>query len=154
MQHSPCINQRLASSPEEAEPRHGVYTIEDAGQRLGGVGRTTIYGLIASGQLEARKLGSRTLITAASIEALLARLPQSRSSAEGGGAMRSSLLPAPIEAHHLHQNHLARRWCMSPRTLERWRCEGKGPQYLKIGGRILYRLEDIEAFESAHWRSI
>lgn len=49
---------------------------------------------------------------------------------------------------HLHQIDLARRWHLSPRTLERWRSQGQGPRYLKIGGRVLYRLEDIEAFEA------
>ncbi len=49
---------------------------------------------------------------------------------------------------HLHQIDLARRWRLSPRTLERWRSHGQGPRYLKIGGRVLYRLEDIEAFEA------
>lgn len=29
----------------------------------------------------------------------------------------------------------------------RW--QGRGPQYLKIGGRVVYRLSDIEAFEAA-----
>ena len=50
---------------------------------------------------------------------------------------------------HLNQVHLARRWSLSPRTLERWRVQDTGPAYLKIGGRVLYRLEDIEAFEAA-----
>jgi hypothetical protein len=36
---------------------------------------------------------------------------------------------------------------LSPRTLERWRWERKGPRHLKVGGRVLYRLEDVEAFE-------
>jgi hypothetical protein len=63
--------------------------------------------------------------------------------------MRDSPALAVGEAHHLNQIHLARRWSMSPRTLERWRYEKKGPQYLKVGGRVLYRLEDIEAFEAA-----
>jgi len=31
--------------------------------------------------------------------------------------------------------------------LERWRWLGQGPRYLKIGGRVVYRLEDVEAFE-------
>jgi hypothetical protein len=48
---------------------------------------------------------------------------------------------------HLNQIHLARRWALSPRTLERWRWLGEGPEYVKVGGRILYRLEDIESFE-------
>ena len=49
---------------------------------------------------------------------------------------------------HLDQRHLARRWAMSPRTLERWRWTGEGPRYLRIGGRIVYRMRDIEAFEA------
>ncbi|WP_084112851.1 helix-turn-helix transcriptional regulator [Belnapia moabensis] len=54
---------------------------------------------------------------------------------------------------HLTQAELARRWRGSHRTLERYRYENKGPPYLKIGGRVLYRLEDIEAFEAAQRRS-
>ena len=53
---------------------------------------------------------------------------------------------------HLNQTDLARRWKVSPRTLERWRWVGKGPAYLKVGGRVLYRLEDIEAHEQARLR--
>lgn len=49
---------------------------------------------------------------------------------------------------HLHQIELARRWKLSPRTLERWRWLGQGPRHLKIGGRVVYKLDDIEAFEA------
>ncbi len=42
---------------------------------------------------------------------------------------------------------LAKRWKISPRTLERWRWEGIGAKYIKIGGRVLYRADDILAFE-------
>lgn len=45
------------------------------------------------------------------------------------------------------QVELARRWKLSPRTLERFRYEKKGPPYIKIGGRVVYRVSDIEAFE-------
>ncbi len=48
---------------------------------------------------------------------------------------------------HLNQVQLARRWSLSPRTLERWRWRERGPAYLKVGGRVVYRLEDVEAFE-------
>ena len=48
----------------------------------------------------------------------------------------------------LNQVHLARRWHISPRTLERWRWTGEGPAHLKIGGRVVYRLGDVEAYES------
>ena len=40
----------------------------------------------------------------------------------------------------LGQAALARRWGLSQRTLERWRCFGEGPSFLKLGGRVLYRL--------------
>ncbi len=49
---------------------------------------------------------------------------------------------------HLHQVELARRWKLSPRTLERWRWLGQGPRYLKIGGRVVYRIEDVEEHET------
>ena len=45
------------------------------------------------------------------------------------------------------QKELASRWKISHRTLERWRWAQEGPRYLKIGGRVVYRLSDIEAFE-------
>ena len=50
---------------------------------------------------------------------------------------------------HLSPHALARRWAISPRTLERWRWTGEGPRYIKLVGRIVYRVEDVEAFEAA-----
>lgn len=50
---------------------------------------------------------------------------------------------------HLNQIDLARRWRISPRTLERWRWLGQGPTFLKLGGRVAYRIEDVESFEAA-----
>ena len=47
----------------------------------------------------------------------------------------------------LNQKELAERWTISHRTLERWRWAGEGPAYMKIGGRVVYRIADIEAFE-------
>lgn len=52
-----------------------------------------------------------------------------------------------MELVHLNQHELAKRWRMSQRTLERWRWQGVGPAYLKLGMRIVYRLDDVEAFE-------
>ena len=31
-------------------------------------------------------------------------------------------------------------------TLDRWRCDGTGPVFYKLGGRCFYRLEDLDAF--------
>ncbi len=47
----------------------------------------------------------------------------------------------------LTQKQLARRWALSERTLERWRCTGEGPTYVKLGGLVRYRLADILAYE-------
>jgi len=57
-----------------------------------------------------------------------------------------------MAVRHLNQIELAARWNISHRTLERWRWKGEGPQFLKMGGRVVYRLEDVEAFEAAQMR--
>ena len=54
-----------------------------------------------------------------------------------------------MQVIHLGQKELAERWRMSEATLERWRSDRIGPVFLKILGRVLYRLIDIEAFEVA-----
>lgn len=53
-----------------------------------------------------------------------------------------------MSVKHFNQGQLADRWDVSEATLERWRSEGIGPVFLKLQGRVLYRLEDVEAFES------
>ena len=39
---------------------------------------------------------------------------------------------------YLHTKEAATILCLSPRTLERWRIEGKGPTYRKFGKRVTY----------------
>ena len=50
---------------------------------------------------------------------------------------------------HLSTRELAERWTISRRTLDRWRWAGEGPRFLKLGGRVVYRIADIEAFNSS-----
>lgn len=38
---------------------------------------------------------------------------------------------------------------MKPKTLADWRSEGKGPRFLKIGGRIKYRRQDLDDYMEA-----
>ena len=57
-----------------------------------------------------------------------------------------------MATRHLSQIELAARWNISHRTLERWRWTGEGPQYVKLGGRVVYRLEDVEADEAEQIR--
>ena len=61
-------------------------------------------------------------------------------------------MTAPASIRHLNQVDLSRRWNISPRTLERWRWLGQGPRFLKIGGRVVYRIEDVEAYEAERMR--
>lgn len=35
---------------------------------------------------------------------------------------------------------------LSTSTLDKMRHEGRGPRYLKIGGRVFYRLEDLDSY--------
>jgi len=44
----------------------------------------------------------------------------------------------------------AERLNISVHTLNRMRSEGGGPEYLKIGAKVLYREADLIAWEQAH----
>jgi hypothetical protein len=59
-----------------------------------------------------------------------------------------------MSAAFLTQGELAARWRISPRTLERWRWAGAGLPFTKVGGRVLYSVTDIEAYEAAQRRHI
>lgn len=37
-------------------------------------------------------------------------------------------------------------------TLSTWRSRNNGPPFVKIGGRVLYRLEDVAAYERKNTR--
>lgn len=55
---------------------------------------------------------------------------------------------AKIEDGFIPEHDLASRYSKAVRTLQRWRAKGYGPTYMRIGGSIFYRKEDIEAFEA------
>jgi predicted DNA-binding transcriptional regulator AlpA len=55
---------------------------------------------------------------------------------------------SPIEvAIYITQDQLARRWQISPRTLERQRWIGEGPKYVKLGGAVRYLSTDVLEYE-------
>ena len=58
-------------------------------------------------------------------------------------------VPAEPNRELLTEKMLADRWVCSVARLQRWRTVGEGPPYLKIVGKVLYRLKDIEAYEEA-----
>lgn len=47
----------------------------------------------------------------------------------------------------LTTEQLAERWGISPQTLENWRSAKRGPDYVKMGGVIVYRIEDVRRYE-------
>lgn len=62
---------------------------------------------------------------------------------------RSTTVDEDVEDHFLRERDLARRWRKSPRSLQRWRVDGTGPAFVRIGGSIRYRLDDVLAYEAA-----
>ena len=51
------------------------------------------------------------------------------------------------ERRVLNELELADGWGMSHLTLQRWRVMGLGPKFLKLGGKVSYRIEDVEEYE-------
>ena len=51
-----------------------------------------------------------------------------------------------LSARFLRTPEAARLLGLSPRTLEKHRTYGTGPTYRKLGGRIVYALEDLQAW--------
>lgn len=47
---------------------------------------------------------------------------------------------------------VAKYLCLSTKTLEKYRYQGRGPAYISVGGRskILYRRSDVDAWIGAH----
>jgi hypothetical protein len=67
------------------------------------------------------------------------------------GRMVDAVVTSPAATPELlTEQMLALRWHCSTSRLQRWRANQKGPTYLKIGGKVLYRLEDLRQYEKAH----
>jgi hypothetical protein len=53
------------------------------------------------------------------------------------------------QSEFMTQAELAKRWKLSEASLERMRYMKKGCKYLKIGGLIRYRVQDVLAYEQS-----
>jgi hypothetical protein len=62
---------------------------------------------------------------------------------------RAAEVPAEPSQELLTEKMLAVRWVCSVARLQRWSIVGEEPPYLKMVGKVLYRLRDIEAYEEA-----
>jgi Helix-turn-helix domain len=75
---------------------------------------------------------------------------RNRASAQRGPSVISRDDDSPEDTHDLLTDaQLAVRWQLSRGTLANQRSQGRGPAYLKLAGRVRYRLSDIEAYEEA-----
>jgi hypothetical protein len=54
--------------------------------------------------------------------------------------------PTPVIARYLRTPDAAVHLGLSARTLEKHRCYGTGPIYRKLGGRIVYSVQDLDAW--------
>jgi predicted DNA-binding transcriptional regulator AlpA len=58
-----------------------------------------------------------------------------------------------LPPRYLRTPEAARFLGLSPRTLEKHRTYGTGPRYLKLGGRVVYTLEDLQAWAARGLKS-
>ena len=54
--------------------------------------------------------------------------------------------PADLPPRYLRTPEAARFLGLSGRTLEKHRTYGTGPRYAKLGGRVVYSVEDLQAW--------
>jgi len=85
---------------------------------------------------------------------------ESAVSAPRSGNPQAALEPpplAPAERHYLNEGELARRWGLSPKTLQRWRGDGVGPVFVKFSRRVAYPLRGpggiLDLEERSRYRS-
>ncbi len=50
----------------------------------------------------------------------------------------------------LNERQVADSCSISVLTLRKWRSEGRGPRYVKIGPLVRYRPEDVDAWIQSH----
>jgi len=60
------------------------------------------------------------------------------------------------EAEYLQPRELAERWrgVVTLSTLDNWRSQNRGPRFVKIGGRVLYPVAEVEAYELRNLRGM
>lgn len=51
---------------------------------------------------------------------------------------------------YLTATELAERWRSVKGTLNNQRAQGKGPPFVKLGGKVLYPIAEIEKYEQAN----
>ncbi|GFE94725.1 helix-turn-helix domain-containing protein [Acetobacter persici] len=79
-----------------------------------------------------------------------ALVPPTQPPSEVSIPARPPTSPARILRPYLRGGEAAELIGVSIRTLEKYRCTGGGPPFLKVGFRVLYLREDVEAWLQRH----
>jgi hypothetical protein len=66
--------------------------------------------------------------------------------------IKTSSTDTAIKPRYVTTPHAAIHLGLSPRTLEKHRCYGTGPAYRKLGGRVVYAIDDLEAWAELETR--
>ena len=61
--------------------------------------------------------------------------------------------PAPVAPRYLRTPEAAVHLSLSATTLEKHRCYGTGPAYRKLGGRVVYAIDELDAWVELGRRS-
>lgn len=61
---------------------------------------------------------------------------------------KTSITDTAIKPRYVTTPDAALHLGLSPRTLEKHRCCGTGPTYRKLGGRVVYAIDDLEEWPS------
>jgi hypothetical protein len=61
-------------------------------------------------------------------------------------------VPTRYESRVLQELELANRWGMAVTTLQKWRQNSVGPNFLKLSSGVRYPIEAIEEFERENLR--
>ena len=62
------------------------------------------------------------------------------------GKVNDPAFDTPEATYYLAESKL------SPRTLERWRLQGRGPKYVKLGRRVVYYQSDLDEWRKRQRR--
>ena len=58
-----------------------------------------------------------------------------------------------MQKSYYSPTELSELWGVSQNTLRKWRWEGKGPQFVKLGARVAYRAVDIDSYSEQNLHS-
>lgn len=61
--------------------------------------------------------------------------------------------PSPVAPRFLRTHDAAAFLGLSGRTLEKHRCTGTGPIFRKLGGRVVYAIDDLESWAADRARN-